>query len=90
LLISSRHPEQLQPLAERLGPRCASARRSRRRTAALGKFLRGRVVAERVGFGIVVSLIIETISAAVHAVVGASTPEHPNAEAPGFSTGKIR
>jgi hypothetical protein len=49
-----------------------------------------RLVAERVGFGIVVSLTIETIVAAVHAVVGASTLEHPNAEAPGFSTGKIR
>jgi hypothetical protein len=49
-----------------------------------------RLVAERVGFGIVVSLTIETIVAAVHAVVGPSTPVHPNAEAPGFSTGKIR
>jgi len=39
---------------------------------------------------LVVCLILKMFVAAVHAVVGASTPEPRTAEKPGFSTGKIR
>lgn len=56
----------------------------------LGGFLRMRLVVERVGLGFVVCLIFETFVAAVHAVVGASTPEPRTAERHRFSIGKIR
>jgi len=49
-----------------------------------------RVVAERVRPGFMVSLVIETIVAAAHVAVGASTPEPRSTEARGFTTGKIR
>lgn len=57
---------------------------------AVGVFLRMRLVVERVGLGFVVCLIFATFVAAVHAVVGASTPAPRTAEKHGFSTGKIR
>lgn len=55
---------------------------------ALGGFLRMRLVVERVGLGFVVCLIFETFVAAVHAVVGASTPEPRPTAKHGFPTEK--
>ncbi len=57
---------------------------------AFGGFLRMCLVAERVGLGFAVCLIFETFVAAVHAAVGANTPEHRTAEKLGFPTGKPR
>lgn len=58
------------------------------RPVALGGFLRMHLVVERVGLGFVVCLIFATFVAAVHAVVGASTPEPRTAEKQGFPPGK--